>query len=222
MDYDDNILGGELALIEKEKLKDGRWTLFAAAAFLGEKLGEAKEPETEIMLGRRGKNFLSEFKNAVTSGQLIAYLPGDESKINSDDVRKIFASGCVRDAIGDVPYHSPAIYTVQVYWNKLSEWLKINETKLTCEFPNPDTPAAKVKAVRLSVAAQQNNTILSWLKSNKYDSHKLPVPPSGRAGVKKLCREALCGNCKQLFSSISVFNTVWERLRANGEIIDAK
>lgn len=84
-----------------------------------------------------------------------------------------------------------------------------------------DAPAAKMEAVRLPVATQQNTAILSWLKVSRHDPLKLPVPPSGKAGVKKLCRDALCESSKQLFSSASVFNTVWERLRANNEIKDA-
>lgn len=74
---------------------------------------------------------------------------------------------------------------------------------------------------RKSVATQQADAILNWLKSNNNDPLKLPVPPSGKAGVKKLCRDALCESSKQLFSSISVFNTVWDRLRQSKEIKDA-
>ena len=77
-------------------------------------------------------------------------------------------------------------------------------------------PAANVAAARVPVAMQQDDAILNWLKSNKYDPLKLPVPPSGKAGVKKHCRDAV------KFSSASVFNTAWDRLRANGEIQDAK
>lgn len=81
--------------------------------------------------------------------------------------------------------------------------------------------AAKVEAVRLPVATQQNNAILNWLKVSQHAPLKLPVPPSGKAGVKKLCRDALCKSSQQLFSSASVFNTAWDRLRANDEIKDA-
>lgn len=76
-------------------------------------------------------------------------------------------------------------------------------------------PPTKVK-VTLPVAAQQDNTILTWLRNNKHDPLKIPVPPSGKSGVKKLCRDAVS------FSSKSVFDTAWERLRDNGKIKDAK
>lgn len=77
------------------------------------------------------------------------------------------------------------------------------------------TALAAKNEVRLSVADQQDNSILSWLKSNKHDPLKLAVPPPGLSGVKKLCKDAVH------FSSVGVFDNAWERLRANGEIKDA-
>lgn len=71
-------------------------------------------------------------------------------------------------------------------------------------------------AVTMPVQKQQEYAILKWLSANKYDPLKLPVPPPGKAGVKKLCRTAV------KFSSSSVFSTAWDRLRANGGIKDAK
>ena len=109
----------------------------------------------------------------------------------------------------------------EVYWCDLNKWLEINEPRLSFRFPEPQSAPAANAEVRLPVAAQQNNAILKWLESNKYDPLKLPVPPSGKAGVKKLCRDWLCTTCKQLFSSKSVFDTAWERLRNNHKIIDA-
>jgi hypothetical protein len=74
---------------------------------------------------------------------------------------------------------------------------------------------------RISVTGQQGDAILAWLKSKNHDPLKLPVAPSGKAGVKKECGDAVCKSMK-LFTSRSVFNTAWDRLRANDEIIDAK
>lgn len=68
--------------------------------------------------------------------------------------------------------------------------------------------------VCLSVTDQQNNAILKWLRDQNHDPLKIPVPPSGKSGVKKLCRDAV------KFSSSSVFNTAWDRLRSNGAIKD--
>lgn len=78
------------------------------------------------------------------------------------------------------------------------------------------TPTHKKNEIILLKSQQQDKAILDWLKDNKHDPLKLPVPPSGKAGVKKLCRDAVN------FSSSSVFNTAWDRLRLKGEIIDAK
>lgn len=90
-------------------------------------------------------------------------------------------------------------------------------------------PAVMVEAVhdevnntgRMPVSRQQaqDNEILLWIKSNNYDPLKFPVPLQGKAGVKKDCRDELCKN-KQIFLSISVFNTAWDRLRCNRKIID--
>ena len=74
---------------------------------------------------------------------------------------------------------------------------------------------------RVPVATQQNDAIITWLKSNSYDPEKLPVPSNGKPGVKKDCHDYLCTNIKELFSSKSVFNTAWERLRKNAKIKDA-
>lgn len=72
---------------------------------------------------------------------------------------------------------------------------------------------------KIQVSKQYDTAILTWLKEHNYDPQKLPKPPKGKAGVKKQCREALCKNIK-LFSSVSVFDTAWERLRKNLEIKD--
>ena len=75
--------------------------------------------------------------------------------------------------------------------------------------------------VRLPVATQQSNAILDCLKKNGHDPQRIPVPLPGKAGVKKVCWDELCES-KTLFSSRSVFDTAWERLRTNGDIKDAK
>lgn len=177
---------------EEAKAKAGRYQLAEAAQFIADNSTENVDSMMRML-----------FKEA-RNGRLTVYEPGT-----------------------NVPYQFSAIENLdnevwlEAYWNDLNEWLKINGPRLDCKFPKPDAPAAKVEAVRLPVATQQNNAILNWLKVNQYDPSKLPVPPSGKAGVKKLCRDALCESSKQLFSSESVFNTAWERLRAKGEIKDA-
>jgi len=90
----------------------------------------------------------------------------------------------------------------------------INSNNISHTLTN-DVPTSKVE-VRLSVTDQQNNTILQWLRDQHHDPLKIPVPPPGKSGVKKLCRDAV------KFSSVSVFDTAWDRLRAHGRIKDAK
>ncbi|MCE9551377.1 MAG: hypothetical protein K8R50_10345 [Betaproteobacteria bacterium] len=108
----------------------------------------------------------------------------------------------------------------------LMEWLTIAKQRTLCYDAgiynyadamgaHADAPAAK-NDVRLSVTDQQNNAILKWLRDNKYDPLKIPVPSPGKAGVKKLCRNGV------KFSSSSVFDTAWDRLRSDGEIKDEK
>ena len=83
------------------------------------------------------------------------------------------------------------------------------------------SPASAKAEERIYITQQQDNAILNWLSEHKWDPQKMPVPPKGKAGVKKDCRDALCKDGKKMFSSSSVFNTAWERLRANKKIKDA-
>ena len=101
----------------------------------------------------------------------------------------------------------------------LRDWLD-NQVKSAANLQAVNTPTV-ISNVRVSVTAQQNNAITKWLGDHQYDSHKLPKPLSGKSGVKKECRDAVCGDMK-LFSSKSVFDTAWDRLRADGVIRDAK
>lgn len=83
------------------------------------------------------------------------------------------------------------------------------------DMPTPMEQAAP-DAGLIPVQRQQDNAILKWLRDHKHDPKKLQRGEQGKPDVKKDCRDAV------LFSSASVFNTAWDRLRANGEIQDAK
>ena len=83
-------------------------------------------------------------------------------------------------------------------------------------------PAPKpIPMALISKSKQQDSAILDWLKGNNFDPMKLPKPPKGKAGVKRDCRNALEIHYK-MFSSTSVFNTAWDRLRQNNEIADCE
>jgi hypothetical protein len=73
---------------------------------------------------------------------------------------------------------------------------------------------------RIPVAKQQDRVILEWLTSNRHDPLNLPIPPEGKSGVKKVCRDALTEKNKHLFSSKKIFDTAWQRLRDDGNIRD--
>lgn len=179
---------------EERHKKFGRYTLEEAASHISD---ETKEREDTIQ---------KKLVKAAEIGALLTYEPGSLIKHEGNEVRA---------------YHE------EVYWKDLYDWLENNERQLACELhkPNENVYGAHVhttKEGRLPVATQQNNAILNWLKESKCDPLKLPVPPSGKAGVKKACRDELCRNNKPLFSSRSVFDTAWERLRANDEIKDTQ
>jgi hypothetical protein len=105
----------------------------------------------------------------------------------------------------------------------------LDAARLLCELAgvalppwvDPAPVATSAPAARVPVSVQQNEAILDWLKTNKHEPNCLPVAPEGKAGVKKQCRDALLTESAVLFSSKSVFDTAWERLRANNHIEDA-
>lgn len=86
--------------------------------------------------------------------------------------------------------------------------------------PTP-IPVIAPAHIRRSAAEAQNKMILEWLISEGHNPKLLPLPLQGKAGIKKECRDELCKSCKPTFSSVSVFNTAWDRLRSNKEILDA-
>jgi len=134
----------------------------------------------------------SQLNDAVKKGELQTYSPGSFTKNYSKVYRDFFD---------------------HVYWNDLNEWLAKNVPHLNCQFPNPDAPKGEV---RLSVTDQQNKAILKWLRDHGHDPLKLQRGEKGKSDVKTECRYAVG------FSSQSVFNTAWDRLRSDGKIKDAK
>lgn len=117
------------------------------------------------------------------------------------------------------------VLSINEYGNGVVGFDELVEWGLWChrfDFVKESVSLASKNDVRLSVTDQQTNAILNYLKEHNYDPLKLPVPPLGKAGVKKDCCDSLCKNNKTLFSSKSVFKTAWDRLRANSKIIDAK
>lgn len=138
-------------------------------------------------------HYIESIKRGIDAGRITPYSPVTFTKLNLE-TRNLNAAAFLKQEVMD--YLS-------------SEMLS-------------SVPAAKVVDVAIiSKAEQQDNAILKWLKDNKHNPESLAVAESGKSGVKKLCRDALCAD-KKTFSSESVFNTAWGRLRSNKSIVDKK
>lgn len=150
--------------------------------------------------GEIESKLFSKLDAAVMSGSLPAYPNGSKLKIDCGE------SSAYRRA------RMPRGYKEYVSWKGLNKWLEDNEEEIKFRFPKPGTANEKP----IPIQRQQDNAILKWLKDHGHDPLKLQRGEKGKPDVKKECRDAVN------FSSPSVFKTAWERLRANGEIIDAK
>lgn len=113
------------------RLTLGRYTLEAAAQFV-EKNSNAN-----------ADSIFEKLKESAKTGELEVFAPG------SDEVYKPKAGRHAPDNVVRGWYE-------EAYWNNLNDWLKKNEPRLDCEFPNPCTSAAaKVEAVNPSITKQQ-------------------------------------------------------------------
>lgn len=176
------------------------WTVAQAAAIINdEDPGNQSADTFELLDGRSISRFTS---NESVQNYLRIFRHNKEAFM-------VHASAHNKDNASPVEWLSFAeeIVGIRPEWKQLA----IDKGLL----PNTMVSGAS-NAVTMPVQKQQENAILKWLSVNKYDPLKLPVPPPGKAGVKKLCRDAVN------FSSSGVFNTAWDRLRANGGIKDAK
>lgn len=102
---------------EEAKAKAGRYQLGEAAQFIADKSNENVNSMMQML-----------FNEARDSG-LTVYEPGT-----------------------NVPYQFSTSQNLdnevwlEAYWDDLNKWLKNNLPRLDCKFPDPDAPAAKVKA----------------------------------------------------------------------------
>lgn len=93
------------------------------------------------------------------------------------------------------------------------------QTDAMAQGKTSDLPTIEVHQYK---STRQEKAILNWLKNHEYDPQQLPLPRvNGLPGIKKTCRDEMCIISKQLFYSKDVFDTAWQRLRDNDEIIDA-
>jgi hypothetical protein len=73
----------------------------------------------------------------------------------------------------------------------------------------------------LARAEAQEIAILDAIRATKFSPKAIPRPPRGMRGLKAELREKLTKNRKDIFSSVGTFDEAWQRLRDQGEIIDA-
>lgn len=73
----------------------------------------------------------------------------------------------------------------------------------------------------ISKTQQQDNAILNWLKDNGYDPQALAKGKPGKPGIRKACGDGVCKNMG-MFSSRSVFEKAWDRLRADDKTKEIK
>lgn len=159
-------------------------------------------------------------KDALTIEEAAILLSGERHsrawQVAESELKSAIYSGELEAAIGFLTDTQPFTRVEVIDMDDFKAYFQTIREKVD----NATSTHKKIKKL-LSISQQQGQAILDWLKDNKHDPLKLPVPPSGKAGVKTDCLVALCAD-KQLFSSIPVFKKAWERLRANKEIIDAK
>lgn len=141
--------------------------------------------------------------SAIKAGNLDRYAPDSEVKYTNDKIR---------------------VYYEEVFWNDLNSWLKINEPRLSCVFPDGKrTPVTAKK--HIYKGAFNQGVILDFLIKNGYKPPILPDEPSGKAGVKAFCRQALCIPPKSNQTaqmSTDAFDAAWEMLRKDKKIQGAK
>lgn len=175
---------------EKRHEKLFRYTLEEAAIHLRSETNESEDAILKMLI------------KAVESRAISTYEPGSSIKYECANVR---------------------IYHEEIVLTELYEWMQINENLVACKLKNPLIKSQNTHdhpAIRNPVELQQDNAILNWLRINKYNPLKLAVPPKGKSGIKKICRDCLVKNSKSLFSSDKRFDAIWERLRKNKQIQD--
>jgi hypothetical protein len=95
---------------------------------------------------------------------------------------------------------------LKILRNELAETMN-----LLALLPAPATEEQTAFARIVDKTEQQDDAILKWLIENNYDPLKLPKGEQGKAGIRKLCGDAVCKTYKL---SQPVFKTAWDRLRA--------
>ena len=116
-----------------------------------------------------------------------------------------------RDTSTGLPVIEPDAATVYITELDAQRWL---QTQLLPYIWQPSQPTRYP-----STPAQRESLILKKIVQLGHDPQDLPKAEPGKAGVKNKVKKSL--GKKGIWAGSTVFDKAWERLRANGEIVDA-
>jgi hypothetical protein len=123
-----------------------------------------------------------------------------------------------------IPVKKRRIFSDELHWESLNEvWLK-DKVGSSWRFPNPfesnhvfqDSKSLPPKG-RLQ---SQNELILEIVRSLKADPKALPKYRAGQSDWIKSDVKIEALKRKDVFTSEKVFNTAWQRLRDDGELVE--
>ena len=164
------------------------------------------------LLMKRRKVTIDEAATLLSGGKhAAAWVPAKEELINA------ISSGRLNVIIDYARFEQTGD---RLRWIEMPDFLEFAQ-ELKGKVDQATSEPEPLPLVSVPVSKQQDAAILEWLKGNNFDPMKLPKPPTGKAGVKSACRNALCASPK-MFQSKSVFDAAWERLRKNNEIADGE
>lgn len=195
-----------------------RWHETSRGMLEGKSRHDADWILADLVVGAMPSDLMQPTPIELTAAEILRLICAIETSIETGNARKLF------NGIPEIVTLANGLKLSVDTLEKMTESYPVSvKDKITLKHYTPDAGNdASISGARILVTDQQNEAILCWLRSNALDPLKLPVPPSGKSGVKKTCRDELCKKHKTLFSSLSVFDTAWDRLRSNTEIKDAK
>lgn len=168
------------------------------------------------------KTFYLLMCEAWANGKLPVYSEGTRLAIEAPDAEdRKRLKGWERFGPGGMRKHLDPNRAVDgldlVKVSDLDSWLQLSGR--TFSEPKPVLSASADLATPVPRQRAQEDVVLNAIKKLGYDPLALPRNPSGKPGPKAAVRAALSQD--QLFKEWStVFDHAWERLRADGSIVD--
>lgn len=158
--------------IKSRHLTSGRYTVEEASTMVAEATSESQIEIEQILF------------SAIKSSSLTAHLPG--------------RSATIKLQLQQEPH---LIYSAEIFWNKLNEWLKVNEPEIHFKFPDPALPPAQKS---LAQGSSDTNSKLTDMAPTHL-IHKLT-----KAREHKLAAEILAA--KERAPSPDSIQSVWNEL----------